>query len=75
MKKYQVLFKGFEMRDWENVCEDLTTCNWGDGNDEDYLFDSIEEAQEIKNRYIYQEEEKGLIEGLHFSVSVDSLEE
>lgn len=75
MKKYQVLTKGFEMRDWENVCEDLTTCKGGDGNDEDYVFDSLEEAQKIKNNYIYQEEEKGLIEGLHFSVSIDYFEE
>lgn len=75
MKKYQVLVKGFEMKDWENVLEDLTTCKWGDGNDENYLFDSLEEAQEIKNKYIEQEEEKGLIEWIHFLVSVDFIEE
>ena len=75
MKKYEVLTKGFEMHDWENVCEDLTTCNWGDGNVEDYVFETLEEAQEIKNKYIAQEEEKGLIEGIHFSVSIDYLEE
>ena len=75
MKKYQVLTKGFEMREWENVCEDLTTCKWGDGNDEDYIFDSLEEAQKIKNRYVDQEDEKGLIEGVHFAVAVDSFEE
>ena len=75
MKKYQVLTKGFEMKDWENVLEDLTTCKWGDGNDEEYLFNSLYEALLIKNRYIVQEEEKGLLEDIHFSVSVDYFEE
>ena len=74
MKKYEVLTRGFENHYWENVREDLTTCKWGDGNVEDYLFNSIEEAQKIKNLYIAQEEEKRLLDGIHFEVSVDCIE-